>query len=181
MNESGTIHHVGTWKGKRWVVLPEPQGVAGGVAELARGLRVPEVVARVLMNRGMVEVAAAEAFMAPRFRDLHEPGSLPNMKVAAGGIARAVRGGGKITLFGDYDVDGITGTAMLWHTLKTAGAKVEYYIPHRVEEGYGLSKEAVEGLIAGGTQLLVTVDCGCSAVGPIARARELGVEVVVTD
>jgi single-stranded-DNA-specific exonuclease len=171
------IAGVGSWRGKRWVMLPE----AEGVAELARNLRVPEVVARVLANRGFRDVAGAQGFLEPRFRDLHEPGLLPNMKEAAGRIARAVREGEKITLYGDYDVDGITGTAMLWHTLKAAGAKVKYYIPHRVEEGYGVNREAVESLIAGGTQLLVTVDCGCSAVVPIARARELGVEVVVTD
>jgi single-stranded-DNA-specific exonuclease len=139
------------------------------------------VVARLLVNRGIGDAGTASSFLEPKFRDLYSPWLLPNMEAGAQRIAAAVRAGEKITLYGDYDVDGITGTAMLWHTLKTAGANVEYYIPHRVDEGYGLNVEAVENLIKGGTQLLVTVDCGCSAVGPIARARELGVDVVVSD
>jgi len=163
---------------KRWV-LPTPVGDAAG--QLARQLRLPPLVAQLLINRGFTDAPAAAQFLDPHFRDLHPPALLPNIDAAAERIARAVRAGEKITLYGDYDVDGITGTAMLWHTLMTAGAKVEYYIPHRVDEGYGLNAEAVDTLINSGTQLLVTVDCGCSAVGPITRARDRGIDVVVSD
>src|SRR4051794_26381646 len=163
---------------KRWV-LPDPR--TEEVERLAQQLRIPTIVAQLLVNRGVTDPAKAAAFLEPRFRDIHAPQLIPNMDAAAERIAAAVRAGEKITLFGDYDVDGITGTAMLWHTLKAAGAKGEYYIPHRGEEGDGLRKEAVEGVIGGGAQLLVTVGCGGSAGGRIARAGELGVEVMVTD
>ncbi len=167
-----------SYRRKKWVLPPADEEA---VARLAAELRVPGIVARLLVNRGMVDAGAAGGFLEPRFRDLFSPALLPNAEVAAARIAAAVRAGEKITLYGDYDVDGITGTAMLWHTLKAAGADVEYYIPHRVAEGYGLNVEAVDALIDGGTQLLVTVDCGCSAVAPIARARERGVDVIVSD
>jgi single-stranded-DNA-specific exonuclease len=169
---------VTSYRRKKWVVAPD-----GGEAavRMAQETRLPPVVARLLVNRGIKDAAGAAAFLEPRFKELFSPALLPNMNVAAERIARAVKAGEKITLYGDYDVDGITGTAMLWHTLKIAGANVDYYIPHRVDEGYGLNVEAVEGLIKGGTQLLVTVDCGCSAVEPITRAKELGVDVVVSD
>jgi single-stranded-DNA-specific exonuclease len=168
-----------SYRRKKWVLPAEPDPEA--VGRLANEARVPPVVARLLLNRGVCDAGAAAAFLEPRFRDLFPPALLPNMGAAAARIAAAVRAGEKITLYGDYDVDGITGTAMLWHTLKTAGANVDYYIPHRVDEGYGLNVEAVDALIAGGTQLLVTVDCGCSAVAPITRARDRGVDVVVSD
>ena len=172
---------VTSYRRKKWVVPPPAPQEDVAVEGFARALRMPPVIARLLINRGITDATAAAAFLDPRYRDLHPPHLLPNMDAAAIRIAAAVRAGEKITLYGDYDVDGITGTAMLWHTLKTAGANVESYIPHRVEEGYGLNTEAVESLINGGTQLLVTVDCGCSAVGPIVRAKERGVDVVVSD
>jgi single-stranded-DNA-specific exonuclease len=103
------------------------------------------------------------------------------MQAAAERIVEGVRGKQKITIYGDYDVDGITGTAMLWHTLKTAGAAVDYYIPHRVDEGYGLNTDAIQKLIEGGTELLITIDCGCSAVAPIALARHHHMDVIVSD
>ncbi len=160
-----------SYRRKKWVVPEVDEGV---VARLANEVRVPAVVARLLVNRGIVTAAGAEQFLEPKFKDLHSPWLLPNMEAGAERIARAVREREKITLYGDYDVDGITGTAMLWHTLKTAGADVEYYIPHRVDEGYGLNVEAVGKLIDSGTKLLVTIDCGCSAVEPIALARARG-------
>ncbi|HVT79605.1 MAG TPA: DHH family phosphoesterase, partial [Phycisphaerae bacterium] len=151
------------------------------VVRFAEGLRLPPLIAQILINRGITTASAAGGFLEPRFRDLHAPQLLPNMDRAAERIAQAVRAGEKITLYGDYDVDGITGTAMLWHMLKTAGANVFTYIPHRVDEGYGLNLDAIERLIDDGTQLLITVDCGCSAVAPITRAKERGVDVVVSD
>ena len=167
-----------SFRRQRWV-LPALDSAAA--QSLARQLHTPPIVAQLLINRGLNDPAAAARFLDPRFRDLHPPALLPNIAAAAERLARAVRAGEKITLYGDYDVDGITGTAMLWHTLKAAGANVEYYIPHRVDEGYGLNRDAVLKLIDEGTQLLVTVDCGCSAVDPIAAARERGVDVVVSD
>ena len=167
-----------SYRRKRWVMSPAD---GDAVERLAAELRLPPILARLLVNRGVTEPAAAAAFLEPQFRDLHPPALLPNIDIAAERIARAVRAGEKIMLYGDYDVDGITGTAMLWHTLKTAGADVDSYIPHRVEEGYGLNSDAIDGLIDKGTRLLITVDCGCSAVAPIGRAGSRGVDVIVSD
>jgi single-stranded-DNA-specific exonuclease len=162
---------------KKWV-LPPP---APAAEQLARDLRIPPLVASLLAVRGMTTPESANAFLNPQFKDLHAPALLPHMHPAADRIVQAVRDHEKITLYGDYDVDGITGTTMLWHTLKAAGADVHYYIPHRVAEGYGLNTEAVQILIDTGTQLLVTIDCGCSAVAPITLARQKGVDVIVSD
>ncbi len=148
---------------------------------LARALRIPPLLGELLVQRGLADAAAAADFLDPKFKNLHAPSLLPHMDAATERIAGAVRNGEKITLYGDYDVDGITGTAMLWHTLKAARANVDSYIPHRVDEGYGLNTEAVRTLIDAGTQLLVTIDCGCSAIEPITYARAHHVDVIVSD
>ena len=170
-----------SFRRKRWVVA---RALEEEVGRLAHEMRLPRMVAELLVNRGLADAGLAAAFLEPRFKDVYSPWLIPNMEAGAERIARAVREREKITLYGDYDVDGITGTAMLWHTLKAAGAEVEYYIPHRVEEGYGVNVEAVKEIIAGGTKLIVTVDCGCSGAGAVAAvvaAREGGVDVVVSD
>ncbi len=167
-----------SYRRRRWVVRPPDLEAAQA---LARELQIHPIVAQVLLNRGLATAESARQFLNPHFKDLHSPSLLPNIDAASQRIADAVRAGEKITLYGDYDVDGITGTAMLWHLLKAAGANVDYYIPHRVDEGYGLNAAAVIGLIEAGAKLLVTVDCGCSAVEPIAEARRRGVDVVVSD
>jgi single-stranded-DNA-specific exonuclease len=112
---------------------------------------------------------------------LHEPMSLPGMAGATERLARAVRDGELIAIYGDYDVDGITASTILYHTLTSLGARVRTYIPHRIEEGYGLNSDAVARLCDEGARLLVTVDCGVTALGPAAVARERGVDVVITD
>src|SRR6185437_14350623 len=84
-------------------------------------------------------------------------------------------------IFGDYDVDGITAVAILWHALRLLGGDVHYYIPHRIEEGYGLNTDAIRQLCDEGAKLIITVDCGITAIDPVAIARERGVDVVVTD
>src|SRR3954471_1495065 len=114
-----------SYKRKRWKVA-EPD--AAVVQMLSAELRIPLLVATLLANRGLTSTDAAAQFLEPKFKDLHSPYLLPNMHAAAERIAVAVREKQKITLYGDYDVDGITGTAMLWHTLKAAGADVHYYI-----------------------------------------------------
>jgi single-stranded-DNA-specific exonuclease len=167
-----------SYRRKKWgLPLTDP----AQIASFAQALRLPPLIAAVLLHRNITTPAAADAFLNPQFKDLHSPWLLPNMHPAADRIVQAVRNHEKITLYGDYDVDGITGTAMLWHTLKTAGANVDYYIPHRVDEGYGLNSAAVQSLIDGGTQLLITIDCGCSAVAPITLARQNNVDVIVSD
>jgi len=148
---------------------------------MGRSLHVHPLVAQVLHNRGLDDPVVAGKFLDPKLTDLHDPELLSGAVEAAGRIAHAVSAGQKIVIYGDYDVDGITGTAILHAILRMVDAKVEYYVPHRLEEGYGLNIEAVDKLIAGGAELMVTVDCGISAVQPVARAVAAGLEVIVTD
>ncbi|MCX5685200.1 MAG: DHH family phosphoesterase, partial [Planctomycetota bacterium] len=101
--------------------------------------------------------------------------------LAAERLVAAARAGEPIVIYGDYDVDGITGSAILWQALRLADANVRVYVPHRIEEGYGLNMEAVEKLAAEGARVLVTVDCGISGAAEAARAQELGLDVIITD
>ena len=162
---------------------------------LARELDLPEIVARLLARRGYADADAARAFLQPSMQDLHDPTLLPGASQAAARISRAVNDGQPIVIYGDYDVDGVTASAILWHTLRVAGAKVACYVPHRVEEGYGLHAEAIDALAsydacpqlcddAGSSDrppLIVSVDCGITGAGPAERARDLGVDLIVTD
>ena len=106
---------------------------------------------------------------------------MPGAKTAASIVKQAVQDGKKITVYGDYDVDGITGVAILWEILKLLGANVDYYIPHRIDEGYGLNTESVRTLFDSGTRLLITVDCGITAIESAELAQQLGMELIITD
>ncbi len=161
----------------RWrIAPPHPEAET-----LARELRTGPLIARILTNRGLTDPTAARAFLDPKLSDLHDPALLPGATAAAERIAKAVADGEKIVIYGDYDVDGMTGVAILHACLKMLGAAAEFYVPHRLDEGYGVNVEAVDRICADGAKLIVTVDCGVSAAGPIARAVEAGTDVVVTD
>jgi single-stranded-DNA-specific exonuclease len=165
---------------RRWIftgAAPDPQGAA----RLAQALGCHPLIARLLLARLIGEPQQARAFLNPEFKNIYPPEMLPGIDAAADLVAQAVKDGRRITIFGDYDVDGITGTAMLWHLFTAAGATFDIYIPHRVEEGYGMSVEAVEQIASRGTELLLSVDCGITAVEPVAAARARGMTVVITD
>jgi len=149
--------------------------------ELARKLGVSRVLGQVLINRGITDAEIARDFLSPRLTNLIEPDRLPHMAPAVERIRRALSDGELITVYGDYDVDGITAVAILWHLLTILGGRVEYYIPHRIDEGYGLNDEAIRQLAQNGTNLLVTVDCGITAIGQVELAAELGMDVIITD
>ena len=168
-----------TWRPRtfRWEVA----GPYAGSADLARRLGTAPLVAQVLANRGLTDAEAARGFLNPKLSDLHDPELLPGTVAAAERIAAAAKAGEKIVLYGDYDVDGIAGVAILHACLRMIGASCEFYVPHRLEEGYGVNAEAVAKLLEAGAKLLVTVDCGISAVEPLAAARAAGTDVVVTD
>ncbi len=150
-------------------------------ADMARRLGVPPLVAQLLINRGLDSQARASAFLAPRMDDLYPPARLPGAAGAAGVIVDAIRAGDQIVLYGDYDVDGTTGVAILWHLLRLAGAEPRFYVPHRVTEGYGVNIAAVRDLAADGAKLIITVDCGVTAVQEANVIREAGVKLVITD
>ena len=162
---------------RRWTVAPADERAS----ELADRLKTSVIVAQILLNRGVAEPADAAAFLRPNLKGLLDPHDIPGLTAAAGRIAKAIADKQPIVIYGDYDVDGITGVAILWHALKRLGGDVRYYIPHRVDEGYGLNAAAIAKLCDEGAKLIVTVDCGVTAIEPVAVARGRGVDVIVSD
>lgn len=163
---------------KRWRILPHDPD---RIANLARAASVPAVVAQLLICRQITEPDCARAFLDAKLSALRDPNELPGCTQAAQRIRAAVADGQRIVVHGDYDVDGMTATAILWLCLKLLGANVGYYVPHRVDEGYGLSSDTVRTLASNKAQLIVTVDCGVTAIEQAALARELGLTLIVTD
>jgi single-stranded-DNA-specific exonuclease len=162
---------------RRWKILPrQPQAEV-----FARTLGVSPIVAQALLNRGIGDVDLARQFMQPSLLMLHDPALLSDMGRAAGRVAQAIRTGEKIVVYGDYDVDGIAGTTILWHAIRMLGGNVDYYIPHRVDEGYGINSQAIEEICSGGAKVLISVDCGITALEPAQLARERGVDLIITD
>ena len=167
---------------KRWIRPEKSREVpsAGSPWNAAARTR---LVDRLLAARGIVEKDAREAFFDPRVNHLQVPSDMHGMSAAAATICDAIRARRRIAIYGDYDVDGIMATAILWHMLKALAPDlaVRTYIPHRIEEGYGLNADALQALKDEGIDLVVTVDCGVSAVEEAAFAQKIGLELVVTD
>jgi single-stranded-DNA-specific exonuclease len=149
--------------------------------QLAKSLKVSPLLAQVLINRGITDTAEASIFLRPKLTELIDPLQMPGIEPAVQRLKQAITNRERITLYGDYDVDGITGVAILWQILTILGADVDYYIPHRIDEGYGLNAEAVEMLANSGTKLLVTVDCGVTAFHSAETAAQLGIDLIITD
>ena len=146
---------------------------------LERQLGISHVLSQVLVRRGLAEPDAAQEFLDANVR--HEPAAFAGIERALEPIERQIAAGGRITVHGDYDVDGVCATAIMVRALRALGADVGWYLPGRLEDGYGLGLHTVERLAARGTALLVTVDCAITAVDEVAAARAAGLEVVVTD
>ncbi len=135
---------------------------------------------RLLHNRGLDDPQTASLFLNPKLSQLHDPVDIPNLDRAAKRIKQAIHDQQPIVIYGDYDVDGITASAILWHMLTLAGACVRTYTPHRIEEGYGLNNEAIETLCQA-NPLIISVDCGITAIEPAAIAKAQGVDLIITD
>ena len=164
---------------KQWKL---PLHDAAQIADLSRELKIPAVLAQLLLNRGIHEPAAARGFLEASLKGLHDPALLPGASDAAERIVRAVADKRRIVIYGDYDVDGVTGSAILIECLRLAGADPKFYVPHRLEEGYGLNSAALETLRKNEqADLVVTVDCGIASVEQARVARELGLELIITD
>jgi len=161
-------------------IFPEA-GEADAAAALARELRLPEAIGRVLLRRGYRDAASALAFLNPRIADLHDPFLLRDMDGAVERIRTAIRGQESIEIHGDYDVDGVTSTVVLKKALELAGAQCGWHIPHRLRDGYGMQPAAVDGAAERGVRLIISVDNGIRAEAAIRRANELGIDVIVTD
>ena len=148
-------------------------------ARLAGELGCSHVLAQVLVRRGLSSVDDARAFLAAG--EAHPLGAFPGLAEAAAGVLAHVSRGSRITVHGDYDVDGVCATAVLVRALRSVGADVDWYLPSRIDDGYGLALGTVEKLAARGTRLLITVDCAVTAVEEVAAARAAGLDVLVTD
>jgi single-stranded-DNA-specific exonuclease len=163
----------------RWIV--ELPADADGVAALARELRIPVPLARLLVQRGFQDPAAARSFLRPALEALSPPDALPGMAAAVEVIARAVEQGQKILVHGDYDVDGQTAVAILTRALRMAGASVEPFVPHRLRDGYDFGPAGLRHAASIGAGLIITCDCGITAVDTVGAAAAAGIAVVVTD
>ena len=152
---------------------------AEDVELLQHQLGVSNAMAQVLVRRGLRDLANARAFLDAE--EEHPPSAFAGMDVAIALILRHIAEGKQITVHGDYDVDGVCSTAVLVRVLRALAADVDWYLPDRASDGYGLNAETIERLAGRGTQLLVTVDCAITAVEEVALAQTLGMEVLVTD
>lgn len=164
---------------RRWRLIPPPAGMA---EQLSAQLGASPLLGRLLANRRVEDPGAADAFLNARLADhLRSPMLFKDMGRAAERIARAVASGERIGIYGDYDVDGVSGSAVLVRFLRALGAEPLVYIPHRLRDGYGLNAAGVQHLAAAGALVMVTVDCGAVSHREIGLARDLGMDVIVCD
>jgi single-stranded-DNA-specific exonuclease len=163
----------------RWSPAP-PQPLLAG--QLAAQLKIPPLLAQCLLNRGFSEPSAIENFLSPRLKNLADPFLLPDMAAAVERLLRAREQNEPLVIFGDYDVDGVTSTALLLEVLRPLGWLADFYLPNRMDEGYGLSPDGVENCLKKfPVKLLLAVDCGSTAVETIKTLRSRGVDVIVLD
>ena len=165
---------------RRWIFpTAERDQVARG---LGRELGVPDFLASVLARNGFADAEAAETFLHPKLRNLSDPFLLPNMAAAAGRVHEALKRGQRIVLYGDYDVDGVASLTLLKRILHALGGRVECFLPHRVDEGYGLSTAGVErSFEEQAPELLIAVDCGTNSAAEVAAIRRRGADVIILD
>jgi single-stranded-DNA-specific exonuclease len=163
---------------RKWRIAAHDTGHADS---LRRAAELPTIVASLLIGRGIDNPAAAEAFLNPKLTDLRDPSELPDIDRAVPLIAETIATDKRIVIHGDYDADGITGTAILFRCIKLLGGNVGYYIPNRLQDGYGLKDAAIERFAAEGTSLVITVDCGIASVTEAETIKQLGMQLIVTD
>ncbi|RMF38647.1 MAG: single-stranded-DNA-specific exonuclease RecJ [Planctomycetota bacterium] len=163
---------------KRWKFAHHDRAL---VEALVEQCDVSPIIAQLLVARGLIEPAAVRSFLHPKLNDLRPPEALPGLPQACRLIMQAIAQDQEIVVYGDYDADGMTATAILYRCIQLLGGKVTYYLPDRLEEGYGLHAESLEKLAARGRRLVITVDCGVASVAAAARARELGLTLIITD
>ena len=163
---------------KRWIVRePDTQRVAS----FARVLGVSPTVAALLISRGCEDESSARRFLQPSYDQLHDPYLMLGMSEAVPRLLRAIDTGERILVYGDYDVDGTTGTALLLRALNLLGARTGFHVPHRFTEGYGIQQAALEKAVVEGYKLAISVDCGIRAHEPLYWAQDNGLDVIITD
>ena len=151
------------------------------IEELQEKYKINKLLATILSNRGIVKENQIEKFLEPKRNDFYDPYGMPDMKITVDRIIKAIENQEKTIIYGDYDVDGITSVTVLKSFLEERGLNVGVYIPNRLDEGYGLNKTAVEKIAQEGYTLMITVDCGISAIEEVKYASELGIETLITD
>ncbi|WP_432797978.1 single-stranded-DNA-specific exonuclease RecJ [Poriferisphaera sp. WC338] len=191
---------MGTHKKWRWRRDPVTSESSITPEQLARQTRQHPLIAQLLLARGIEDPNLAQKFLSPKLTDLHEPANLPGVQRAALRMEHAVQTNQPIVIYGDYDVDGVTASAILYHTLDLAGACVSCYVPHRLDEGYGLNSEALEQIATGqwyndpdnrianktpndptAKPLIISVDCGITAIEQAQLAKQIGIDLIITD
>lgn len=163
---------------KRWRIQPHD---SGQIRLLERQAGVSPVLAQLLVSRGVTQPSEVREFLAAKLTGLRDPELLPGLTQAADRIHEAINQGRRIVVYGDYDADGITGTGLLYRCLKLLNSDCGYYVPNRLEEGYGLHADALRQLRQRGASLVISVDCGICSVAEAAVAREAGLELIITD
>jgi single-stranded-DNA-specific exonuclease len=163
---------------KRWIVRHHDMQL---VASLASSLGVSSTIAALLISRGCSEETSARAFLKPSYDQLYDPYLMLGMSEAVARLLRAIDNSEPILVYGDYDVDGTTGTAVLLRALNLLGARTGFHVPHRFTEGYGIQQAALERAVAEGYKLAISVDCGIRAHEPLYWARDNGLDVIITD
>ncbi len=163
---------------KKWVIKTQDEAL---VKELSSQLNITEITARLLINRGYCDVDGAAAFLSKADSFLYDPFLMKDMDKAVERISKAIDKHEKITIYGDYDVDGITSVSILYMYLDMQGANVEYFIPLRDTDGYGLNNTAIKNIADNGTKLIITVDTGITAMEETEYIKSLGLDIVITD
>ena len=143
--------------------------------------KISNLLAKILVSRNIIDDEKVKIFLEPKRNDFYNPFTMPDMEKAVDRICKAIENKEKITIYGDYDVDGITSTAVFESFLKDRGAIVNHYIPNRLEEGYGLNNNAISKIAEDGTKLMITVDCGITGLNEVEFGKDLGLDIVITD
>jgi len=165
-------------KNKRWRILPYDET---GVNELFRSLKIHPALCKILLQRGIKSFELAKDYYRPQLSQLHSPWLMKDMKLAVDRILQAFNQEEKILVFGDYDVDGTTSVACMYQFLKKQYDPVEFYIPHRYREGYGVSRAGIDFAYENGYTLIISLDCGIKSVELIQYAKELGIDFIICD
>ena len=166
---------------KKWQIYEIDEQTENKIKELEEREKINKLLATILVNRNMTDPEQLKVFLHPTRKDFHDPYLMPDMRKAVNRIKHAIETQEKVIIYGDYDADGITSITVLKSFLEANNLHVNYYIPNRLEEGYGLNKPAVKKIADEQYKLMITVDCGISAIEEIKYANELGLETIVTD
>lgn len=163
---------------RRWI---ERESDPEAARLIAAELKTPAIVARLLTQRGVKTPAEARAFLKPSIDALHSPDGLLGLPEALGRLRKAIADGEKVLIYGDYDVDGTTSVVLLSKAIQLAGGNADYHVPHRVREGYGMREDVIARAAAGGIKLIISVDTGIREIEVVEKARELGIDCIITD